>query len=477
MVRSGSRYQIVWFFRQAAMVVCLWLLMPSSAGAASAEPCDFKTATGYKTLLDDALSVPKNPITARFQRPVLAGDGRARIVINKPFSEWPATKVCGLLLWKKLPAGEDQSIPCDPDAPPSRCIPLTAIGASGDPNDTTRTYLTFDVPTWSQAQGGEEGWSPLRTPAQIRVVGYAQEKSGNGDQTVWVPVFTFAGTTAISGFQWSLLWALVFGAAAYLLAVLLARRSARLKGSATWKVLNPVVLTSGVYGKASLSRLQIYVFTLIVGILVIFTWSRSGVLLPLTDDLLMLLGISAAGSGAAKFTAVQKKQPKAEPRLYLERKGWTKSDPARAHWSDLVLTDGKLDVYKFQMATFTGIVAAVVLSSGLSDQGVVEIPETYLALLGLSQAVYVGGKAISQSNVSEFETAILDMKKAEEAYWATGKAPDVAKDDTWTTYKAKVSGDALTTFDAYEKAARAARDVFQMLYDIEISDDQLLPKR
>ena len=62
---------------------------------------------------------------------------------------------------------------------------------------------------------------------------------------------------------------------------------------------------------------------------------------------------------------------------------------------NLLLTDGRLDVYKFQMAIFTVVVACYVASSGQTSLGDVKISDTMLYLIGISQGVYVGGKAVT----------------------------------------------------------------------------------
>jgi hypothetical protein len=79
-----------------------------------------------------------------------------------------------------------------------------------------------------------------------------------------------------------------------------------------------------------------------------------------------------------------------------------------ATFRQILLTDGKLDVYKFQIAIFTIIVACYVLSAGQASLGDVKISETMLYLIGVSQGVYVGGKAVTD-RTTDLEAAVQKM--------------------------------------------------------------------
>lgn len=188
-------------------------------------------------------------------------------------------------------------------------------------------------------------------------------------------------------------------------------------------LLSPVRIAAGVVGDASISQVQVVLFTFIVAGLLFYLWLRTGLLADISSDLLTLLGISAVGAGGAKFTATMKTDIEPGVKGYIIGKGWYnwKSVPAgdSATFRNLLLTGGRLDVYKVQVAIFTLVVAAYVVSSGQTDLGDVKISDTMLYLIGISQDVYVGGKAISD-RTSRVEDSVKKMM-ANEADLADAK--------------------------------------------------------
>jgi hypothetical protein len=180
--------------------------------------------------------------------------------------------------------------------------------------------------------------------------------------------------------------------------------------------ISPMRITAGVSGDSSISQLQVVLFTFIVASLLLYLWMRTGLLVSISKDLLYLLGISAVGAGAAKFTATLKSDLNAATKDYIVGKGWYNWAPMptsmNANLANLFLTSGRLDVYKLQVAIFTIVVAAYVVSSGQNDLGDVKISDTMLYLIGISQGVYIGGKAITD-RTTRIEDAISKMKQAE----------------------------------------------------------------
>jgi hypothetical protein len=139
-------------------------------------------------------------------------------------------------------------------------------------------------------------------------------------------------------------------------------------------------------GYASLSQLQIILWTFVVGASAIYVMTLSGNLIAISAGTLTLLGIaSTAGlltraQGAAAQNAPQPAGVKAEPT-----------------WADLVVPDrstGEIDVTRLQMLAFTLIVAAFVLVKVVVDYEIPTIPESFLVLMGISNGVYVTGRGI-----------------------------------------------------------------------------------
>jgi hypothetical protein len=176
--------------------------------------------------------------------------------------------------------------------------------------------------------------------------------------------------------------------------------------------LSPVRISAAAFGEASMSQVQVLLFTFIVAGLLFQLWLRTGVLSDISTQLLLLLGISAVGAGGARFTQTIKTNLSDSTSKYLIGKGWYAWPimPMREHatFGQLLLTDDKLDVYKFQMAIFTIVVAVYVISAGQNDLSNVNISDTMLYLIGISQGVYVGGKAITD-RTTDLESAVAKM--------------------------------------------------------------------
>jgi hypothetical protein len=177
-------------------------------------------------------------------------------------------------------------------------------------------------------------------------------------------------------------------------------------------VLSPIRISAGVFGEASLSQVQVVLFTFIVAGLLFQLWIRTGVLSDISEQLLILIGISAVGAGGAKFTGTIKTSLSDKTAQYLIGRGWYGWAPEPLHdhatVAKLLLTDNRLDVYKFQMAIFTVVVALYVIWAGQTDLSQVKISETMLYLIGISQGVYVGGKAITD-RTTDLESAVSKM--------------------------------------------------------------------
>ncbi|WP_145984305.1 hypothetical protein [Bradyrhizobium nitroreducens] len=197
--------------------------------------------------------------------------------------------------------------------------------------------------------------------------------------------------------------------------------------------VSPIRITAGVLGDSSISQVQVVLFTFIVAGLLFYLWLRTGLLASISADLLYLLGISAVGAGGAKYTATLKAELDKEANDFALAKGWYNWTPIpaakNANLANLLMTGQRLDVYKFQVAVFTLVVAAYVLSSGQNDLGDVTISETMLYLIGISQGVYIGGKAITDRKTL-IENAIKKMNALEKETDPAKKKEYAAAEET-----------------------------------------------
>ena len=97
-------------------------------------------------------------------------------------------------------------------------------------------------------------------------------------------------------------------------------------GSGNGERWSPVALTAGVSGRGSLANLQVFFFTLVVVWLAVFWLIKDHSLIDLSGDVLILLGISAAGTGGAKITAAARKKLSLGNMSWLRKKGWIKEN-------------------------------------------------------------------------------------------------------------------------------------------------------
>jgi hypothetical protein len=217
------------------------------------------------------------------------------------------------------------------------------------------------------------------------------------------------------------LWICVAGVfAAYLLATFVLRKRDHTFASFL-RSLNPVTVSVGPDGKASLSTFQVWLFTLAVVGLFMFFWLQTGMLADLSGTILTLLGISGIGAIAAKGTDQKRNTISAENRAWLLRKNWiptakTPVDVSNASWRDFFTTNGQFDVYRYQSFVFSFVVIAALIAAGVTQLSTFTIPDTVLGIVGLSQVVYIGGKLVMTTNISDLNTAIGDLRDRERKF-------------------------------------------------------------
>jgi hypothetical protein len=141
-------------------------------------------------------------------------------------------------------------------------------------------------------------------------------------------------------------------------------------------------------GYASLSQMQIVLWTFVVGMSAIYVMVLSGNLISITPGTLTLLGIA---SGAALIARVP---PATSAGAVAPSGTTTQQEP---EWSDLIISDrqvGEIDVTRLQMLAFTLITASFVLIKVVVDYEIPEIPSNFLVLMGISNGVYVTGRSL-----------------------------------------------------------------------------------
>jgi hypothetical protein len=218
-------------------------------------------------------------------------------------------------------------------------------------------------------------------------------------------------------------------------------------------------MSSAQDGRASLGRLQIMFFTLLLSIILAFLLVRIGFLSDMSSTVLELLGISAVGATASKATDGTRTRLSAENWAWLTSRKWL---PERglapyttARWSELVTSpeDG-FDVYHFQMLVFSLVVGFALFQAGYGGIAGFKIPDALLGVLGLSQVAYVGGKLAAPRNFADFDKLLDQIRDLEVDY--TKACSDQEAAATPTTPEArKAQEDLVSKRNAAEEAFQA----------------------
>ncbi len=326
--------------------------------------------------------------------------------------------------------------------------------------DEGQTIVTLDVPDsiagfWSRADlylytcgdGGEK--SPDRVSRiSVRISSYRS--------SVWICV---------------LLVVLVYGIAAYA-----SMRSHKLGN--LFKSLNPVWVSVGPDGRASLSKAQLLLFSLIVFGLILLLFLQTGNLTEISGTVVVLLGIHGVGATIAKGTDTGRLTISPENQAWLLQHRWMLSatipvDASNVSWRDFFTTNGELDAYRFQSFIFTIVVGLALIVGGGTQLSSFTVPENILYIVGLSQAVYIGGKLVTPTKVEDLNDAISDLRTRERKF----------RDAATTVKKAAIIdlAEAInlagqSTYDDYKDRARDVAALFTDQTQIQVDAASLEPK-
>jgi hypothetical protein len=236
---------------------------------------------------------------------------------------------------------------------------------------------------------------PLVPLADIRIL-----ISKDNSKTVAATVDTTIGIT----YPWA---AILLALATVLIAltILALVSHYRLKHPGIASASLPLRIISTPSGYASLSQLQIVLWTLVVGAAAVYVMSLSGDLIQITEGTLVLLGIAGAAGVTAKLhneSQIAKAQTVAtttgQPSPPIVNPPVTQVP----RWSDLIVTESmrgsvvvrEIDVARFQMLLFLLITVVFVLLNVLTTYVIPEIPTGFLTLMGISNGVYLGSKVV-----------------------------------------------------------------------------------
>lgn len=180
--------------------------------------------------------------------------------------------------------------------------------------------------------------------------------------------------------------------------------------------LNPVRFAAGKSGRTSLSLAQILLWSILVFSASFYVFWASGKLLALTPQVLVLLGIAGGSSVIAKI-ASSMKDGKGRGLMEAELKAIIGENevlaPKTPRLIDLVQTEERPDLFKFQMALFTVLAAFYVIIEIFRTYEFPQLPEGLLVLIGISNGVYLTSKGAAKTvfeNLVEKEREFADAQ-------------------------------------------------------------------
>ncbi len=194
-----------------------------------------------------------------------------------------------------------------------------------------------------------------------------------------------------------------------------------------WKhkiVFNPLKIIANDSGRASLSSAQIFFFALIVLWLEIYWVLQEGTLIPINDSILILLGITIVGSGTGKLSDSARFRATAENWAWAKKKKWIEKNFSRSSikripkFGDLLTNEQGFDIARFQTVGFSLLIGVALAYSGITAEdgkGFSEfaIDDGFLALIGISQGAYVGGKFVGGNLYRELNEMLDNLRKLE----------------------------------------------------------------
>ncbi len=191
---------------------------------------------------------------------------------------------------------------------------------------------------------------------------------------------------------------------AYFIVAILWKNKTNNAAATLMQALYPLNVVRGHNGTASLANLQIYWWSLAVFGLMIFVWVATGGLATINETILWLLGVGGAGSLAAKAVAINTRRA-LPTQQEIEREEL--ADKVPVNFWQLISDDGRLDLTRLQMLLFTVITGIFVVTTVWTQVTFPEIPNELLALMGISNGVYVLGKLAKTDPLANNPFAIV----------------------------------------------------------------------
>ncbi|MEI6161828.1 MAG: hypothetical protein WCP77_18485, partial [Roseococcus sp.] len=213
---------------------------------------------------------------------------------------------------------------------------------------------------------------------------------------------------------------------------------------------SPIFICQDAFGHASLARFQVLLFTLVLLGVYAYAFAASQSAPNVSGSVLALAGITLAGSTLA--AAASKPSLESANRLWLNGTGVVPRARRVPRWHDLIASEGEVDITRMQALGFSLFAAVAVIFQGAENLDRFEIPEQLNYLIGLSQAVYVAGKALPVDSLRRLNEDLSALRVAERQ--AMGKPEDSSEFQEFMRIKA---GIAVSLADVFGDGLNQAR--------------------
>jgi len=205
-------------------------------------------------------------------------------------------------------------------------------------------------------------------------------------------------------------WAWIWGIAAIFISI-----------GITWSILSkkkngkgkipffkvPLLLTETPSNRYSLSLAQLMIWTFITLFGLVFVWKMTQSFMEITPQVLMLLGI---GGGTAAFTRIQAASRLQDIPYRFHKLLQSADAPRKPKLADIISTsDGRPNLIKYQLITFTILIACIVLFEIVNKFGFPTLSDGLIALMGLSSAVYIGNDLSKNISEQDLQSKLNEM--------------------------------------------------------------------
>lgn len=192
----------------------------------------------------------------------------------------------------------------------------------------------------------------------------------------------------------------------------------------------------------------------------------------MSTDALYLMGISAVGAAGGKIAYVARRRWSFESWAWLRAQGWLgtgRDIQPHAKWSELFVDSNtkEFDPYRFQMAIFSLVVAVALITTSATGLAAFTVPPEMLGLLGISQAVFIGGQAMEDGGYNELDKKLKEVRDLQQSSHELQMAATMAKSSVAADV-AKATQDAAVEQKKLDTAVRQAAEMFLSVYGEQI---------